>query len=91
MPPCGHCRHTARRTEAVGLSRSTFYKPLLLTIAAFKFTGPRTAKLKLKLTGAGRRLLKHANSLKLAAEGSFASAPGQSAVVVIRRFTVRRR
>jgi hypothetical protein len=43
-----------------------------------KFHKQGTAKVKIQLTGAGRKLLKHANKVKLIAAGTFAAADGQT-------------
>ena len=53
-----------------------------------RFTAAGTGTLRLKLTAAGRRTIRHAKSLKLTIVTRFAPAAG-TAVVATKRLTVR--
>ena len=64
-------------------------KRVLVAAGALRIAAPRTAKLKLKLTGAGRRLLKHARRIKLTAQSRF-TPDGMSPITVIGTFTLKR-
>jgi YVTN family beta-propeller protein len=66
-------------------------KPAPILVASGKATFPASASktVTLKLTSRGRRLLKHAKSLKLTARGTF-SPPGQQPVTALTPFTLKR-
>ena len=53
------------------LARKAHPRPLLVAAGKLTFTAKGTARMKIKLTGAGRRLLKHAKQLKVTAKGAF--------------------
>jgi hypothetical protein len=64
-------------------------KPVLVASGKLTVSGAGTATLKLKLTRAGKRLLKHAKRLKLTATGSF-TPTGKSPVKATATFTLKR-
>jgi hypothetical protein len=64
-------------------------KPVLVAEAAVTVRKAGNAKVKIKLTGAGRKLFKHATHMKLTAKGSF-TPTGGSATDTTRSFTVKR-
>ena len=64
-------------------------RPALVASGIVVFANPGELRLKLKLTRLGKRLLKHANHLKLVARGSF-TPTGQAAVTSVKRFVIRR-
>jgi FG-GAP repeat len=59
-----------------GAKLATKAKPILVASGKLTFSGTGTGKIKLKLTVAGKRLLKHAKRLKLTAKGTFTSTGG---------------
>ena len=77
VPPGAKLAKKAKRT------------PVLVASGRLSFTAPGSRLLKLKLTSAGRRLLKHAMRLKLVARGSFTPSGG-SAVTATRLFLLKR-
>jgi hypothetical protein len=62
--------------------------PVLVASGALTFTAAGTGKVKIRLTAAGRRLLKHAKSLKLTARGMF-TMPGVHPVTATGGFVLR--
>jgi len=71
------------------LARRTKPKPVLVAAGHLGFAAAGTGVLKLKLTSAGRKLLKHAGRLKLTALGSFTPAGG-TAVKATRTVLLKR-
>jgi hypothetical protein len=71
------------------LARKTKAKPILVASGQMTFSAAGTGKLKLRLTAAGKRLLKHAKRLKLTATGMF--MPNGGAVVSVTKGFVLRR
>lgn len=65
-------------------------KPILIAKGTLTFSTAGSRKLKIKLTAAGRRLLKHDTRVKLASKATFKAA-GRSAVTAIKKFTLHRR
>jgi hypothetical protein len=59
--------------KAKGRSKA---KPILVASGKVTFSGAGTGKLNIRLTAAGKRLLKHAKQIKLAVKGSFAPSGG---------------
>jgi hypothetical protein len=53
------------------LTKTTKAKPMLVASGKLTFAGTGTGTLKVRLTAAGRRLLKHAKRVKLEAKGTF--------------------
>jgi hypothetical protein len=64
-------------------------KPILIAGGAHRFAAAGSATIKVKLTKAGRRQLRHAKRLRLTARGTFTRVPG-GPVHASRRFTLRR-
>jgi hypothetical protein len=64
-------------------------RPVLVASGQITFSKAGTLKIKLKLTAAGRRLLKHSKRLKLTASGKF-TPPGETAVTATKVFVLRR-
>ena len=62
--------------------------PVLIARGRMSFTAAGTATLKVKLTAAGRKLLKHAHHAQLSAKATF-TPTGKEAVEAIKRFTLR--
>lgn len=54
------------------LAKHSKAKPVLVASGQMSFAAAGVGKLKVKLTGAGKRLLKHAKNVKLTAKGTFA-------------------
>jgi hypothetical protein len=71
------------------LSKKSKAKPVLVASGRATFAAAATEKLKIKLTSAGKTMLKRARTLKLTAKGSFTPA-GKNAVVVTKAFVLRR-
>jgi hypothetical protein len=65
------------------------HKPVLVAAGGRAFAAADRAAIKIKLTRAGRKQLRHAKRLKLTAKGTFTPA-GAAPVKATRRFTVRR-
>jgi hypothetical protein len=63
-------------------------KPILVAAGQMTFSAPGTALIKVKLTAAGKRLLKHAKRLKLTAKGTFIPT-GKAPVVTTRLFVLK--
>jgi hypothetical protein len=70
------------------LAKRTKAKPVLVASGQMTFSAAGTGKLKVRLTAAGRKLLKHAKQLKLTVEGVFAPGSGAS-VSVTKGYVVR--
>ena len=64
-------------------------KVFLLASGRHKFTGPGTARIKMKLTKKGKRILRKGNRVKVLAKAKFTPLSGK-ALTVSRRITVRR-
>jgi hypothetical protein len=64
-------------------------KPVLVASGKRTFSAAGTGAVTVKLTSAGKRLLRHAKRLKLVAKGAFVGS-GNASAVVTRGFTVRR-
>jgi hypothetical protein len=64
-------------------------KPILVAAGQMTFSAAGTGMIKVKLTTAGTRLLKHAKSLKLTAKGTFIPT-GKRAVVATKAFVLKR-
>jgi len=63
--------------------------PVLVATATASFSGAGAATVNVKLTPTGRRLLKHANQLKLTAKGTFTPV-GNRAISVTKSFVLKR-
>jgi hypothetical protein len=68
---------------------TTKAKPVLVASGRLTFAAAGNGNLKLKLTRAGRRLLKHHHRLKLTAKGTF-TPTGQPAISATKTFTLKR-
>jgi hypothetical protein len=64
-------------------------KPVLVASGRITFSSAGRATIRIKLSSAGKRLLKHASKLALTAKGTFTPA-GAAPVAVLRKFTLRR-
>ena len=64
-------------------------KPVLVGMGERTFSAAGTATIKIKLTVAGRSVLKHTNKLKLTAKGTFTPA-GKTKVSATNVFLLRR-
>ncbi len=64
-------------------------KPILIASGGHTFTAAGAATVKIKLTAAGKRLIKHAKKFKLTARGTFTRA-GQPPVTTTRTFTLKK-
>jgi hypothetical protein len=71
-----------------GVHISANRKPILVATGKLTFGGPGAGKLKLRLTRAGRRLLRHSHRLKLTSKGTFTPS-GQGPISVTKRFKLR--
>jgi hypothetical protein len=69
------------------ISKKAKPKPILVASGKLSFTGAGMGTLHLRLTGAGRKLLKHASRLKLTAEATFTPS-GKAAVTTTRTFSI---
>ena len=69
-------------------ARAAATKPVMIASARRRFTAAGAGTLRLKLTSAGRRAMRHVKSLKLAIVTRFTPATGK-AVVATKRLTVR--
>jgi hypothetical protein len=67
------------------LSKKIKAKPTLVASGKTTFAGAGGGKITVKLTPAGKRLLKHSKSLKLVAKGTF-TPTGQSPVIIVKSF-----
>ena len=64
-------------------------KPVLVAVGQASFAAAGTSKLKVKLTLAGKRLLRHGRSLKLTAKGVFTPS-GEAPVTATKAFVLKR-
>lgn len=64
-------------------------KSVLVAAGKLSFSAAGSATIRIRLTAAGKSLLKHAKKLALIAKGKF-TAVGKAPVVVLRKFTLRR-
>jgi hypothetical protein len=64
-------------------------QPVLVATGRAGFGNAATKMIKIKLTAAGKRLLQHANRMKLTAKGTF-SPSGQAQIVARKTFIVKR-
>jgi hypothetical protein len=64
-------------------------KPILVAAGQMTFSAARTAKINVKLTAAGKRLLKHAKSVKLTAKGTF-TPTGKAPITTTKVFVLKR-
>jgi hypothetical protein len=64
-------------------------KPVLVAAGQMSLSEAGTARIKLKLTAGGKRLLKHTRSLKLTAKGTF-TPTGETPVVATKTFVLKR-
>jgi hypothetical protein len=71
------------------LSKKTKAKPVLVAAGQLKFPAAGTAKVKIKLTAAGKALLKHAKHLKLTARGTFTPI-AKTPLTATRSFVLKR-
>ena len=71
-------------------SASSKHKTVVVGDAAVKLGGAGRAKFKLALTAAGRKLLRHATRLRIAATASFVPTVGLNAVHASKSFTLKR-
>ena len=71
------------------LAKKTKPKPVLVAAGQRTFSAAGTATLKIKLTAAGRSLLKHAKQVKLTAKGTFTPS-GTTPVATTRTFVLKR-
>ncbi len=71
------------------LARHAKPKPILVAAGHLSFAAAGTGVLKLKLTSAGKKLLKHAKRVKLTAQGTF-TPTGAAAVKTTRPFLLKR-
>jgi hypothetical protein len=71
------------------LARKTRAKPTLMATGRVAFLGAGTATVRIRLTSAGRRLLKRSKRLKIAARGTF-TPTGGAAVGATKTFTLKR-
>jgi len=71
------------------LAMKTRAKPVLVASGRMAFSAAGTAKIKLRLTAAGKRLLTGTKSLKLTAKGAF-TPTGNSPVVATKAFVIYR-
>ena len=69
-------------------ARAAATKPVMIASARRRFTAAGAGTLRLKLTSAGRRAMRHVKSLKLAIVTRFTPATGKT-VVATKRLTVR--
>ena len=71
------------------LAKNTKPKPVLVGVGRLRFSAAGTAKIRIRLTVAGKRLLRDARQLRLTARGTF-TAPAGKPVTVTRTFLLRR-
>jgi alpha-tubulin suppressor-like RCC1 family protein len=71
------------------LAKKAKPKPVLFAAGKLSFKVPGTKKITIKLTGKGQKLLKHRNSIKLTAKGSF-TPTGKAAVTARKGLTLKR-
>jgi hypothetical protein len=78
-----------RAPRGATLASKSTHKPLLIAAGRATFSEAASATVKVRLTSAGRRLLKHTKKLRLTARGAFTPV-AQPPVVVLRQFALRR-
>ncbi len=71
------------------LAKKAKRKPVLVGAGQRTFSAAGTAMIKIKLTAAGKSLLKHATQLNLTAKGTF-TPPGMTAITATRTFVLKR-
>jgi hypothetical protein len=71
------------------LAKKAKHKPVLVGAGQRTFSAAGTAMIKIKLTAAGRSLLKHATQVKLTAKGTF-TPTGKAAITATRTFVLKR-
>jgi uncharacterized repeat protein (TIGR01451 family) len=71
------------------LAKNTKPKPVLVGAGRLRFSAAGTAKIRIRLTVAGKRLLRHARQLRLTARGTF-TPTGEARVTATRTFLLRR-
>ena len=71
------------------LAKHAAAKPVLVASGEVSFPAAGTGKLKLRLTAAGKRLLKKAKQLKLKAKGTF-TPTGKAATVTTKTFSLNK-
>jgi hypothetical protein len=71
------------------LAKKAKPKPVLVASGKLTFSAAGTAKVKLKLTAAGKSLLKHAKKLKLTAKGTF-TPTGKTPITASKTFVLKR-
>ncbi len=71
------------------LAKKAKPKPVLVASGQRSFSAAGTAKIKIKLTAAGKRLLKHAKKLKLTAKGTF-TPTGKTPITTTKVFVLKR-
>ncbi len=71
------------------LAKNTKPKPVLVGAGRLRFSAAGTAKIRIRLTVAGKRLLRHARQLRLTARGTFTPI-GKTPVTATRTFLLRR-
>ena len=71
------------------LAKKTKPKPVLVAAGQGTFSAAGSATIKIKLTAAGKRLLKHTKQLKVTAKSTFTPA-GSAAITVTRVFVLKR-
>ena len=77
------------RPRAAHLAGRAPSKRVLVATGQHGFSAAGTASIKIKLTAAGRRLLRRSKQVKLMATATF-TAPGKAAISVTKRFKLRR-
>jgi hypothetical protein len=71
------------------LAKKAKPKPVLVAFGKLTFSAAGTATVKLKLTAAGKGLLKHAKRLKLTAKGTF-TPTGETPITAFKTFVLKR-
>jgi len=71
------------------LARKTKAKPILVASGQATFPTPGTTRIKIKLTTAGKRLLKRTKRLRLTAKGTFTHS-GATPVIAVKAFVLKK-
>ena len=71
------------------VAKNTRPKPVLVGAGRLRFAAAGTANIRIRLTGAGKRLLSHSRQLRLTARGTF-TPTGETPVTATRTFLLRR-
>ena len=71
------------------LAKNTKPKPVLVGAGRLRFSAAGAANIRIRLTVAGKRLLRHARQLRLTARGTF-TPTGETPVTATRTFLLRR-